>query len=225
MHLLSKLKIICPWKVFGKANRLYSTVYSTSDQKRLCDPLTEENVASYSLCCGCFLLVCVETSWRMSLYFMCMYVHTWLTFPPLSAVQGDLLLHSPPMWWPSHWQAPVALNSTNQHYPHCFSVRKWQGWQRNRLTLSYTQACIHHYLLICITTCQIMCEGGISIITHSEANNHEVYLSPIGKSCFHFSLLPRPWTEFSRNKIARAIKKMLSSLNRVLLHSGQKDFC
>lgn len=41
VHLRSKLKIICPWKVCGGANKLYSSVFGTSDQKRLSDPLTE----------------------------------------------------------------------------------------------------------------------------------------------------------------------------------------
>lgn len=41
VHLPSKLKIICLWKVCGKANKLYSSVFGTSDQKRLSDLLTE----------------------------------------------------------------------------------------------------------------------------------------------------------------------------------------
>lgn len=68
---------------------------------------------------------------------------------------------------------------------------------------------------------------GISILTHSEANNHKVYLSPIGNkyNIFPLALASRNWTAFNMNKITPAIKKMLSSLNRVLLHSGHRDCC
>lgn len=39
--LPSKLKILCLWKVCGKANKLYSSVSGTSDQKRLSDLPTQ----------------------------------------------------------------------------------------------------------------------------------------------------------------------------------------
>lgn len=63
---------------------------------------------------------------------------------------------------------------------------------------------------------------GIFIITQSEADDHKVYLSAIGWKCFHLLWFPESGQR-STWKI-HAIKKRLSSLNRVLLHSGQRDY-
>lgn len=80
-----KPKIMRPRKESGKANKLYFSVFGTSDHKRLSDLLTEENAASYSSC------MIAGTSHRTSECFggVCVWAHVG-HIPPIFSCAGWL---------------------------------------------------------------------------------------------------------------------------------------
>lgn len=93
---------------------------------------------------------------------------------------------------------PAGTSCPEFHWPAInslpVSVRKWQGWPWNRLTLSYTHAHTHHYLLIHITTCQILCEGVFPFLLTLKLITIKSIWVPLAINIIYFHLLWPPET-------------------------------